>query len=220
MAHDPVLIRLKGGAADYNLDLGFIPKLVKVTVMSTDNPDTYRWFGEMMEDSAEAAAGSWEYGIKNAAGGSETYMGTAATGISAYDGAKTPQVLIENPSTGELEKTDIYGDYDPTVDYDAVATDRSATVIGTIIRPTTHNGYVYEMITKTAGAAGAEPTWGKVPGETTTDTIGNIWMCREENIVANKGKGITLGGTLLESDKIVYVEAYREIRCEDIGDIG
>ena len=28
--------------------------------------------------------------------------------------------------------------------------------------------------------------------------------CREENIVSNKGLGITLGGTLLETDKIVY----------------
>lgn len=218
--NDPVLIRLKGGAATYNLDLGFIPKFVRVTVMSATNPDTYRWFGEMMEDSAEAATSSWEYGIKNTAGGAETYMDTAAKGISAYDGAKTPQVLIDDPSTGELKKTDIYGDYDATVDYDAVATDRSATVIGTIIRPTTHNGCVYEMITKTAGAAGAEPTWGTTPGETTTDTIGNIWMCREENLVANKGLGITLGATLLENDKIVYVEAYRAIRCEDIGDIG
>ncbi|NVL90729.1 MAG: hypothetical protein HWN69_07020 [Desulfobacterales bacterium] len=217
MAHDPVLIRLKGGAADYNLDLGFIPKLVKVTVMSTDNPDTYRWFGEMMEDSAEAAAGSWEYGIKNTAGGAETYMATAATGISAYDGSKVPQVLVESPVPGKgLVKADVK-DWAKSTS----ATGRSTTKVGTIVRPTTHNGYVYECTTTgTTNDTEGEPTWPTVPGDSVTETDGVVWTCREENVVANKGKGITLGGTLLESDKIVYVEAYREIRCEDIGDIG
>ena len=183
-----------------------------------------------MNDSALTVAGSWEFGIKLVGGAAATYMADAETGISAFDGAKTPQVLIPDPSTGKLTKT-ILGvktavagvrnvDYNPLTDYDTYAIDRSGTLIGTIIRPTVHNGCVYEMKTKTAGAAGAEPDpWGTVPGETTEDTIGNIWICREENIVPAEGEGITLGYTLLADGKEVYVIAERYNRNEDIGAI-
>ncbi len=216
MINDPVIIRLKGGAADYNLVLGFIPSLVEVTVMSGTNPDTYRWFGEEMEDSAEAIAGSWEYGIKNEAGGAETYMATVATGISAYDGAKTPQVLIDSPKPGIGLVEAAVLDWAAST----ASTQRSATAVGTIVRPTTHNGYVYECTTTGTGTT-TEPTWPTTPGETVTEAAGSgVWTCREENIVAPKGKGITLGGTLLESDKIVYVVAWRNGHFRDIGDIG
>ena len=214
-----MIIRLKGGAADYNLDLGFIPELVEVTVMSGTNPDTYRWFGKEMEESAEAIAGSWEYGIKNTAGGAETYLSTAATGISAYDGSKTPRVLIDSPKPGiGLVEADV-ADWLAATDYSSG--ERSATAVGTIVRPPTHNGYVYELTTDTS-TGDSEPTagWETTPGETSTDGGSNVWTCREENIVSGKGKGITLGGTLLESDKIVYVVAWRNGHFRDLGDIG
>jgi len=219
MAHDLVIIRLKGGAVDYNLELGFIPNFVRVTVMSGTNPDTYRWYGEPMEDSAEALAGSWEYGIKNTAGGAETYMATAATGISAYDGAKTPRVLIESPKPGIGLVEAAVADWLAATSYSTG--ERSATAVGTIVRPPTHNGYVYELTTDT-GSGTSEPTagWTTTPGETSTDGGSNVWTCRQENVVAPKGKGITLGGSLLETDKIVYVEAYRNCQYRDIGDIG
>ena len=226
--NEPVLIRLLdiSTATNYNLILGFTPAFVKVLVCDTA-PILYQWWGRIMEESALAIAGNWEYGIKLVGGSAATYMATPETGISVFDGSKTPLVLIEDPSTGDLTKT-VLGvktavagvrnvDYNPLTNYTTYAVDRSATLIGTIIRPTVHNGCVYEMKTKTAGAAGTEPTWGTVPGETTTDTIGNIWICREENIVANKGLGITLGYTLLEDGKEVYVEAHRALREEDIG---
>lgn len=218
MVHDLVLIRLKGGAADYNLDLGFIPKFVKVTVMSATNPDVYKWFGEMMEDSSEASASSWEYGIKiTGSDGIQSYMDTVAKGISAYDGAKTPQVYLTNPGTGLKEKADI-ADWAAATNYSTG--ERTATAVGTVVRPPTHNGKVFELTTDTS-TGGSEPSsWDVEPGVTVTDGGGNIWTCRVEEIVANKGLGITLGGTLLENDKIAYVECYRAIRCEDIGDIG
>jgi len=218
MINDPVVIRLKGGAVDYNLDLGFIPCLAEVTVMSGTNPDTYRWFGEEMEDSAEAIAGSWEYGIKNTAGGAETYMATAATGISAYDGAKTPRVLIDSPKPGIGLVEAAVADWLAATNYSTG--ERSATAVGTIVRPPTHNGYVYELTTDTSTGDSEPTTWDVDPGETVTDGGGNVWTCREENVVASKGKGITLGGTLLETDKIVYVVAWRHGHFRDIGDIG
>lgn len=218
--YESTLVRLLdiSVATNYDLILGFTPHHVRVLVGDTA-PILFEWWGKMMNESLLAIAGSWEYGIKLVGGSAATYMATKETGISAFDGSKTPLVLIKAPATGKLVKTSVYGDYDPAVDYNSVGTNRSATVIGTIIRPTTHNGYVYELKTKTGGAASTEPTWGLVPGETTTDTIGNVWTCREENIVANKGLGITLGYTLLEDGKEIYVIADRYTRYEDIGAI-
>jgi len=216
--NDLVLIRLKGGANDYNLELGFIPKMVKVTVIDAANslPDEYYWYGEMQEDSDESSSGSWEYGVKiHGADGVRSYCDTVAKGISAYDGAKVPQVLVESPVPGKgLEKANVV----PFVAGTTAPTQRSTTIVGTITRPSTATGYVYEC-SATAGVYGTEPTWPTTPGESVSDGT-NTWICREENIVANKGLGITLGGTLLTTDKIAYIEAYKAIRCEDIGDIG
>ena len=229
--NEPVLIRLLdiSVATNYNLELGFIPHHVRVLVGDTA-PIIYEWWGKIMEESLLAIAGNWEYGIKLVGGSVATYMSTPELGISMFDGTKTPQVLIPDPSTGRLTKTTLgvktvvagvrNVDYNPLTNYTTYAVDRSATLIGTIIKPTVHNGCVYEMKTKTGGAAGTEPDpWGTVPGETTTDTIGNIWICREENIVASKGLGITLGYTLLADGKEVYVIAERYNRYEDIAAI-
>jgi len=218
MIHDRVIIRLKSGNADYDLDLGFIPKKAVVTVMSHTSslPQVTTWFGEMMEDSDESETGSWEYGINRDKDGTLSYNDTAAKGISAYDGAKSPQVLIPNPSTDIDEKVTVDSDFTAG---DTQPTARSATAVGTVYRPNTHNGYVYECITSN-DVLGTEPTWPTTPGETVTDDTTNVFICREENIVANKGLGITLGATMIGNDKIVYVEAYRALRCEDIGDIG
>lgn len=220
MFNDPVIIRLKGGAAAYNLDLGFVPSLVQVTVMSATNPDTYRWFGQEMQESAEAIASSWEYGIKNTAGGAETYMATAATGISVYDGSKTPRVRIPAADGDGMALTDVYGDWSSTVDYSSVGTARSTTAVGTVVRPPTHNGKVFELTTATGTGTSEPSSWDVEPGVSVTDGGSNVFICRLEDIASSKGKGITLGATLLENDKIVWIVAWRPGHFRDIGDIG
>jgi len=194
--------------------------MVKVTVMHAANslPDQYFWYGEMQEDSAEAIAGSWEYGVKiHGADGVQSYCDTVAKGISAYDGAKTPQVYLINPGTGKKEKATI-ADWLAATNYSTG--ERTATAVGTVVRPPTHNGKVFELTTDTSTGDSEPSSWNVEPGETVTDGGLNVWTCRVEEVVANKGLGITLGGTLLVSDKIAYVEIYRAIRCQDIGDIG
>ncbi len=215
------IIRIKGGAGDYNLELGYIPKMVRVCVVDAANslPDEYYWYGEMMEDSAESAAGSWEYGVKiHGADGVRSYCDTVAKGISAYDGAKTPQVYLINPRTGLKEKATI-ADWATATNYSTGQ--RTSSAVGTVVRPPTHNGKVFEL-TDDQSTGDSEPTagWDVEPGETVTDGGANIWTCRLEEIVANKGLGITLGGTLLTNDKIAYVECYKGRRVEDIGDVG
>lgn len=204
-----------GGGAAYNLDLGFIPTYVRAMMFdSATAVDFIDWHGPAQEESITVIAGSGEYGVM-VKEGVTSLLDTAAKGISVYDGARTPQILLDHPSTEKPTKVTITGDY--TVARSTAATARTATAFGTILRPTTHNGYVYECIT--AGTGSAEPTWPTTPGETVLDNDVK-YICREENLIANKSKGITLGATMMESDKEWFLEIFRADREEDIGDIG
>jgi len=212
-----VLRRLFGGAADYNLILGFIPSYVEATVMEGTNPVTYRWYGKQMQESLVGIADSTEFGIKRTgADGVETYMDTVAKGISAYDGSKIVQTRIENPATGIKEAVTIDPDF---VAGAAQPTARTASLVGSVTRPSVHNDYVYEC-TASAGVYGTEPDWPIVPGETVSDGT-NTWICREQDVVAGEGLGITLGGTLLTNDEEVFIVAMRDqSEVQDVGDIG
>lgn len=204
---------LIGSGAAYNMELGFEPNLVTVDLVSTAAASIrYRWFGRNQQEHATCVTDSTEYGVKITEGVT-SICDTVAKGISLYAGSKTPRVLIEHPLTGLLEPQSV-ADYTSTLA--EAATARSATVIGTILRPTTHNGYVYECSDTTGSAGSSEPTWGTTPGEETVD--GTLsFTCRKENITAGKGKGITLGATLLASGDLFFVCAYM---LDDIVDLG
>jgi hypothetical protein len=203
---------LIGSGAAVNIELGFEPHRVEVDLVDTaTNSIFYVWDGRAQQEHATAITDSTEYGTIITEG--VTAVGdTTAKGISLYGGADTQQVLINSPKPGAAdEKTDV-ADY--TVARSTAATARSATAVGTILRPTTHNGYVYECTT--AGTGSAEPTWGTTVGGTTTDGT-TVFTCREENIVANKGVGITLGATLLTSGALFFVRCFEFDDVEDMG---
>lgn len=207
---------LIGSGAAYNLELGFEPDMVIIDMVDVaTTTDRYIWLGRSQQEHATCITDSTEYGIIYKEG--VTSIGdTTAKGISLYAGAKTPRVLIESPKPGiGLIATDV-ADWLAATNYSTG--ERSATAIGTIIRPPTHNGYVYELTTDTA-AGGSEPTagWTTTPGEISTDGGANIWTCRVENVTAPKGKGITLGATLLESGAVFFVTAFK---FDDIVDLG
>lgn len=208
-----IMRALIASAAAYNMELGFEPDRVEVDLISTDNASIlYIWNGRSQQEHATCVTDSTEYGIKIAEG-TTTICDTVAKGISLYAGSKTPRVLIEHPLTGKLEPQDV-ADYTSTLA--EAATARSATVIGTILRPTTHNGYVYECSDTSGSAGAAEPTWGTTPGEETVDGALSF-TCRKENITAGKGKGITLGETLMATTDLLFVRAYK---FDDIVDLG
>ena len=92
-AESVVIKRLVGGAAAYNLILGFIPKKVTVVVMSATNPDLYEWYGELQEDSAEGAADS------NAGGDKNTRKSSSPT-----DGANNKRITA--PAAGAAENAE------------------------------------------------------------------------------------------------------------------
>lgn len=204
---------LIGSAAAYNLELGFEPNFVEVDLISTaTNSVYYRWHGRSQQEHAVCVTDSTEYGVKITEGVTSV-CDTVAKGISLYAGSKTQQVLIGSPVPGADDVKASVLDWAAST----ASVARTATAIGTIVRPTTHNGYVYECTTTGTGTT-TEPTWPTTPGETVTEAAGSgVWTCREENIVAGKGKGITLGATLLATGDLFMVRAYMD---DDILDLG
>jgi len=210
---------LYGQGNAYNLELGFIPTYVEIFKQhdTVTSASVLKWWGKEYEDDAVVDAADQEYGVIITNGTQSE--GTANTGISSYDGAKTPQVLVESPipAKGDLKRDCFSFAYHKAKSTNPTA--RSATVIGTMLRPTIANGYVYECTTKVgAMTALTEPTWPKTPGETITDGS-NTWTCREENIVANKGLGITLGSSLASAGVPLFITAYEADQYTDLGTV-
>lgn len=209
---------LYGQDAAINLELGFIPTYVEIFKQhgTVTAASLLKWWGEEYEDDTVVDAADQEYGVIITNGVQSE--ADANTGISSYNGAKTPQVLVESPIPGKgLVKKDCF-DYDYQVANTVTPALRTGTVIGTIVRPTTANGYVYEC-TATTGACVTEPTWPTTVGDTVTDDGTNTWTCREENIVANKGLGITLGSTLAASSIPLFITAWEADQYTDLGTV-
>jgi len=199
-----------------NVNIGFVPDYVEAFELTSDPEIVYRWY-RVLSDRNAATAATFMYGIVDDGAGALSYAAAATNGFIAYDAPdEAGGVLIENPSTHRLESQSVL-DWLAATNYSTGGTDRSATVIGTIVRPIIHNGYVYELITGT-GAGTGEPTWGTTPGETSTDSGSNIFMCREENVVKEGGIGFTLGATISVNSDIWVFKAERHDRMGDMGD--
>ena len=186
------------------LDIGFIPDKVEVTLDEGTNPDILKWMRRMVDDESV-------YGhLITGSSGIVTRVTTAATGIEAYDTVQDG-VKVESPVPGRGEVFTTVADWTSAVS--SAATARSATAVGTIIRPTTHNGYVYECTT--AGtSSGTEPTsYPTVPGETVTDND-VVFTTRNEKIAKIGAKGITIGADVSQNTNgnQIYVEAFKADR--------
>jgi len=196
-----------------NIDIGFIPDYVELIADVSDTELMVRYFSCLAD-----AETTGQYGIIDDGAGALSMCASAAYGIAAYDEGEAFRVLIENPSTGKDTAKAVTGDW--TTAIATAATARSATAIGTIIRPTTHNGYVYECTTAMTTGAATEPTWGTVVGETTTDGTGSLgrWICREENLTKRGGKGFTVGASISTDSDIWVFKAERHDRTGDMSD--
>lgn len=212
--------RIEGAGAAYNLALGFVPHFVEILMYNATHGSnvTLKWFGELMEDCAIVIAGGGIYGHLYTEGA--VSEADADTGIQSYEGSKVPVVLVDSPIPGKGLVNASVVDWSYSVS-DA-ATARTGSVLGTIVRPTTHNGYVYECTKVMATASGVpEPTWPTTPGESVVDGDSDegIWVCREENI-ANAGEfGITIGQTLAADSQILFVNAFGADSSRDLGDV-
>ena len=88
---------LYGQGNAYNLELGFIPTRVEILKYNATPGSVERldWHGKPNEDDTVVIADGGIYGWIDTNG--TLSEADTNTGISSYDGAKTPQVLVESP---------------------------------------------------------------------------------------------------------------------------
>ena len=208
---------ISNGAA-INVDIGFKPDFVEL--FNFDAGATANlgltWY-RCLADAPQSAANG-RYGVSTVDAGDITYAADANNGIIPYDGTKMPGVLVESPVPEKGDVAVPCHNYAYQIANTVTPTERAATVIGTMVRPNTGNGYVYECTT-TAGACAVEPTWPITPGDTVQDSGNNVWTCREENITTIGGMGFTIGGTLAATaDDFIVFKAERHDKSGDMGD--
>ncbi len=196
-----------------NVDLGFVPDYVKAIEGFDDtNPNIYEWFKTLADDSDDG-----QYGLTlTGSTGIVTVSADADNGIISYE-ADSIKVKVPAPD-GDGEVVVSVSDWSSTTNYSTGGTDRGATTAGTVVRPPTHNGKVFEL-TSGSGAGTSEPSsWDVEPGESVTDGGDNVFICREEKIVAHGGAGVTIGATLGTDGDEWIVIAEKFDRAIDGGD--
>jgi len=191
-----------------NLKLGFVPDwCILFNNTGQTAPDIYFWFKRFVDDASM-------YGLLiTGSSGVVSRVTTAAEGIDAFD-SEVYRVLLPDPITNENVPINASA-YNTATTYSA-----RGTTCGQVVRPTTRNGFVYELYTASGGAAGTEPTWGTTVGGLTTAGSGDVWICREENVVVSGGKGVTVGATLQTDARELFYLAGESEKDEDKGDAG
>ena len=197
-------VQVKAFIADGNalrMDFGKVPSKVEMLVncVAGQTPDKYEWNRHMVGSFSTAF-----YGVKiTGSTGATSIVTTAATGIDVLD-EKLDGIWVDAPDGGD-DQFRIPENYSTSQDYTSTytqsqtgetvtATARTSTSAGTLVYPTTRNGFVYELTTAT-GAGTTEPTWPLNIGETVTDGGSNVWTCRENKVGVNGAKGIKIGAT-------------------------
>ena len=194
------------------LDLGFIPEYVR-TIQDIDatNPDVIEWFKEMEDESTP------QYGVLcTGSSGALTELTTAATGIKKLDEVNQG-VLIPAPDGG-ADQFRVPTDWAAITDYSSGYTDRSVTAAGSVVRPPTHNGRVFELKTGTATATSEPSSWDVNPGEEVTDGGANVFTCREEKVVTHGAQGIEIGATTQTDGDVNFLLAIKGDHYTNAGD--
>ena len=198
----------EGDGLAVNIETGFVPQYVVLYQdIAKTSPDKIEWFERFEDDSSM-------YGLLTAGStGIVTRATTAATGISAYSEATTG-VLIDSPQdSGKQVLVTSITDWVLSTAYTPA---RSATAVGQVIRPTVHNGYVYELTT--AGTSDTtEPTFPTNPGDSVTDGTA-VWTCRDSNVTKGDFNGFTVGATAQTDAKEYYFIAVGSDKDQDKGD--
>ena len=199
-------------SADVNLDIGFIPDVFLFWAMEdSTNPNLTAWFERQYHNEAD---GDKEGMLTDGSGTVNIAMCADSQGITEYD-TKTEKVMIVHPGSGEEVAASV-SDWATATNYSTG--ERSATAIGTIVRPPIHNNRVFELTTDTSTGDGEPTTWDVNPGETVTDDGGNIWTCRDEKVITEGKKGVTIASQLQTNDKYAYWVAFKSVQHKDGGD--
>jgi len=192
-----------------NVECGFEPDYVELYSALSGTELGFKFFKCLAD-----AATSGQYGIAIANAGDVSVCASAAAGIATYNTAAN-KVLIESPVIGTGKVAVSVTDWTSSVS--TAATARSTTAIGTVVRPTTHNGRVYECTT--AGtSSGTEPTtWTTTVGGTVTDND-VVFTCREEETIREGCQGFTVGADIATDSEIWVFKAEKHDMTGNLGD--
>jgi len=215
--------KLIASDAAINVDIGFIPDYVELVLAIGGTELVLRWW-KVLYDAAIAAgllttgaasAGKW--GVVDDGAGVLTHNASAAAGIIAYDEAAMKAIMPAPDGNGEKSAALTYT-FATAKAAGVTPTARTTAVVGTVIRPTTSNGFLYECtVSAAAMTALTEPTWPTVLGDTVSDGS-NTWICREEKLKLVGGKGFTLGVDKATNSEIIVFRAEQHDRSADMGD--
>ena len=200
--------KLTVGDAATHVECGFIPDEVQLISDLGGAEKHYKW-AKVLYDHAAQAAGKYGYDLVD----SPAPLGSANAGIIPYDTSVESVVLPAPDGDGYMKAASI-ADYDKD---EASYIQRSVTALGSVVRPTVHNGFVYECIL-TGGAGDPEPTWPTKVGDTVSDAGVNTWICREERVVRTGVKGFTIGVTLCTDGQYWFFKAELHDRHNYMGD--
>ncbi len=193
-----------------NFDIGFKPSYIELISAITGTELMHRFYRALAD-----AELSGQYGIIDDGAGVLS-VNSSGSGIILYDEGEDIGVLILHPGSGKKVIVTV-ADWLAATSYSAG--ERSATAIGTIVRPPIHNGRVFELTTDTGSGTSEPSSWDVQPGETVTDGGSNIWTCRKEETFKAGGMGFAVeAGISTDSEKWVARAVLDDI-WEDLGDI-
>ena len=194
--------------AAVNVECGFVPDYIEAFSALGGTEIKYEWF-KVLYDYAIAALGKYGFVTSIA----PAHVAAATNGFEPYD-ISVETVQLPAPDGHGFWKAASIADYNAATTY---ILPRTVARLGHAIRPTVHNGFVYEQASG-AALAGAEPTWSKVLGAITTDTGGNTWITRTERIVRRGVKGFTVGATICTNGEYWVFKAEKHSRYTYMGD--
>lgn len=195
--------------AEVNVECGFVPDYIEAFSALGGTEIKYEWF-KVLYDYCLAALG--KYGFVT--DGAPAHVAAATNGFKPYD-TSVESVMLPAIDGDGFQKAASIADYNPLTTY---TIPRTIGALGQVVRPTTHNGFVYENTNCWGGAAGAEPTWPTKVGDSVTATSGDIWICREERVVRTGVKGFTVGATICTNGEYWVFKAEKHSRYNYMGD--
>ena len=203
--------KLTVGDVATHVECGFIPDEIQL-ISDLGGAEKHYKFAKVLYDHAAQATGKYGYDLVD----SPTPLGSANQGFIPYD-TSIESVLLPAPDGNGYMRASSIADYSTTTDYSGAGySARTASVLGTVVRPTVHNGFVYECTTN-GGTDATEPTWPTVLGES-VDGGNNVWICREERIIRTGVKGFTIGVTLCTDGQYWFFKAELHDRHNYMGD--
>lgn len=191
-----------------HVECGFIPDEIQL-ISDLGGAEKHYKFMKVLYDHAVGATGKYGYDLVD----SPAPLTTEDAGFVPYSTSVESVVLPAPDGDGYLKAPSI-ADYSTTTDYTGGA--RSVTALGTVVRPTVHNGFVYECTTG-AGTDATEPTWPTKVGDS-VDGGNNVWICREERVVRTGVLGFTIGVDLCTDGQYWFFKAELHDRHNYMGD--